>query len=108
VGTGSGLDAVKKIKILSPCRKSIPGRPPRSLVTILTELYVFFALAGTVNITFVPYDKQDTFATGLAETVVKIMQIYYYYYYYYYYLGCLVTFCKLQSLQLSNEIERWS
>jgi hypothetical protein len=38
VGPRAGLDAVAKRKTLYPCRDSNPGRPVRSLVTILTEL----------------------------------------------------------------------
>jgi hypothetical protein len=36
--TGAGLDAVPKRKLYSPCGESNPGRPARSLVTVLTEI----------------------------------------------------------------------
>jgi hypothetical protein len=39
VGSRGGLDAVAKDKVPSPCRESKPGRPVRSLVAILTELF---------------------------------------------------------------------
>jgi hypothetical protein len=39
MGHRAGLEAVEKRKIPIPCRESNPGRPPRSLVTILTELF---------------------------------------------------------------------
>jgi len=38
VGPRAGPDAMVKRKILCPCRESNPGRPARSLVTVLTEL----------------------------------------------------------------------
>jgi len=39
VSPRAGLDAVAKRKILCSCWEWNPGRPARSLVTILTELY---------------------------------------------------------------------
>jgi hypothetical protein len=38
VGTRAGMDAMARRKIPCLCRESNPGRPSRSLVTILTEL----------------------------------------------------------------------
>jgi len=39
LGPRAGLDAMAKRKIPYPCRVSNSGRPARSLVTILTELF---------------------------------------------------------------------
>jgi len=38
LGPRAGLDAVEKRKNPCPCRESSPGRPPHSLVIVLTKL----------------------------------------------------------------------
>jgi len=41
VGPRAELDEVVKRKSPCPCEESNPGRPDRSLVTILTEIFWF-------------------------------------------------------------------
>jgi hypothetical protein len=50
VGSSARLDAVAKRKIPRPCRESNPGRPARSLVTILTELLRFVPSHGHIEL----------------------------------------------------------
>jgi hypothetical protein len=52
VGPGASLDAVvkRKISLQCPCKESNPGRPARSIITILTELIIKLKSIKACNI----------------------------------------------------------
>jgi hypothetical protein len=55
----ASLEAVAKRKILSHCRESNPGRPARSLITTLTEMFrllYYFQINGIFSWSFVDSD----------------------------------------------------
>jgi hypothetical protein len=49
VGPIIGLDAVAKRKVIYLCRESKPGRPDRSLISILTDLSYYLAVIELIK-----------------------------------------------------------